>query len=104
MVSREVKRELCERVVIPTVVYGSEKWTLSAQERRKIKVFEVMRLRNICGIRRRDRVRNSLIRKRSGYELSLLRRVERNTLTWFGHVERKGEGGLVKGNRRERER
>ena len=47
MISREVKRELYERVVIPTVVYGSEMWSLSAQERIKIKVFEMMCLRNI---------------------------------------------------------
>ena len=36
MISREVKRGLYERVVIQTVVYGSEMWSLSAQERRKI--------------------------------------------------------------------
>ena len=36
MISREVKRELYEIIVIPTVVYGSEMWPLSAQERRKI--------------------------------------------------------------------
>ena len=30
------KTELYERVVIPTVVYGSETWSLSASERRKI--------------------------------------------------------------------
>ena len=47
MISREVKRELYERVVIPTVVYGSETWSLSAQERIKIGVFEMMCLRNI---------------------------------------------------------
>ena len=63
MISREVKRELYERVVIPTVVYGSETWSLSAQERRKIEVFEMMCLRNICGIRRVDRVRNAIIRE-----------------------------------------
>ena len=56
IISREVKRELYERVVIPTVVYGSKTWSLSAQERRKIEVFEMMCLRNICGIRRVDRV------------------------------------------------
>ena len=27
MISREVKRKLCERVVTPTVVYGSETWS-----------------------------------------------------------------------------
>ena len=39
MTSREVKRELYEKVVIPTVVYGSETWALSAQKSRKIEVF-----------------------------------------------------------------
>ena len=38
MISREIKQELWERVVIPTVVYGSEMWSFSAQERRKIEV------------------------------------------------------------------
>ena len=66
MISREVKRELYERVVIPTVVYGSETWLLSAQERRKLQVFEMMCLSNICGIRRVDRVRNAIIRERCG--------------------------------------
>ena len=64
MICREIKRELYERVVIPTVVYGSETCSLSAQERIKIEVFEVMCLRYICSIRRVDRVRNSLVRKR----------------------------------------
>ena len=36
MIPSEVKWELYERVVIPTVVYGSETWSLSAQKRRKI--------------------------------------------------------------------
>ena len=31
MISREIKRDLYERIVIPTVVYGSETWSLSAQ-------------------------------------------------------------------------
>ena len=50
--------------MIPTVVYGSEIWSLSAQERRKIEVFEMVCLRNICGIRRVDRVRDAIIRER----------------------------------------
>ena len=92
MIPREIKRELYERVVIPTVVYGSKTWALSAQERRKIEVFEMMCLRNICGIRGVDRVRN---RERCGCELRLLERIERNLSKWFGHVERMGEERLV---------
>ena len=72
MISIEVKRELYERIAIPTVVYVSKTWALSAHERRKIEVFEMMCLRNICGIRRLDRVRNGIIRERCVCELSLL--------------------------------
>ena len=39
-------------------------WSLSAQERRKTEVFEMMCLRNICGIRRVGRVRNAIMRER----------------------------------------
>ena len=39
VISRELKRELYERVVIPSIVYGSETWSLSTQGRRKIGVF-----------------------------------------------------------------
>ena len=62
MISRKVKRELYERGVIQTVVYGSET-IISAQERRRIELFEMMCLRNICGIRRVERVRNAIIRE-----------------------------------------
>ena len=69
---------------------------VSAQEKRKIDIFEMMCLRNICGIRRVDRVRNAIIRERCGCELSLLERIERSVLKRFGHVERMGEERLVK--------
>ena len=80
MISRELKLELYERIVIPTLVYGSETWSLSARERRKIEVFEMMRFRNIFGIRRVDRVRNAIIRTRCGCELSVLEIIERKVL------------------------
>ena len=41
-------------------------------------------------------MKNALIRERCGYELSVLERIERNVLKWFGHVERKGEERLIK--------
>ena len=69
------------------MVYGSEKWSLSVQQRRKLEVFEKMCLRSICGIRRVNRMKNLQMRKRFWCELSVLERVERNILKWFGHVE-----------------
>ena len=90
-ISREVKRESYERVVIPTVVYVSETWSLSEQERRHIEVFEMMCLSNICGVRRVDRVRNAITRERCECELSVLERIERKVLKLFEYVERMGE-------------
>ena len=92
----EVKRELYERAVIRTVVYGLETWSLSTQERRKVEVFEMMCFRNICGIRRVDRVRNATMRERCGCELSVLEQLERSMLKGFRHVERMEEERLVK--------
>ena len=50
------------RVVIPTLIYGSETW-LNAQARRQTEVFAIMCLRKICSIRRIIRVRNSYKRE-----------------------------------------
>ena len=83
-------------MVIPSVEYDSETWSLSAQVRRKTEVLGIVCLRNIYGIRRVDRVRNSLITEQWGCELSALERMERNVSIWFGHVERMGEERLVK--------
>ena len=96
MISKEVKRELYENVVKQTVIYDSETWSLSTQERRKIEIFEMTCLRNICGIGRADRLRNSLITERYGCELSVLEIKERKVLKWFRHVERMGKERLVK--------
>ena len=52
-------------------------------------------MRNICCIRRIDRVKSSIVRERCGCELSVLERIERNVLKWIGHMERMGEERLV---------
>ena len=78
VISREIKRALYERRVIPTVVYGPETWTLSVQEKRKYEVFEIMYLRNIYGIRRSERMINSLIKQRRNCKFSVVKKVERS--------------------------
>ena len=53
-------------------------------------------LRNICEKRRVERVRNSLITQRCRWRLSVLERIERKVLKWFGLVKRIGEERLLK--------
>merc|ERR1712074_391147 len=64
-----VKRELYERIVVPTVIYGSESWGMKVEERGKLDVAEMKCLRSMCGVTRMDRVRNEVVRERVlGYE------------------------------------
>ena len=46
-VTLEVKRELYERIVVPTVMYGSETWAMRAEEKNKLDVTEMNCLRSI---------------------------------------------------------
>jgi len=94
--SMEAKRGLYESVIVPTVLYGAETWCLSAAERKKVDVFEMKCLRSMLGVTRRDRVRNEMVRERTGVVRELSRRVDERVLGWFGHVERMNEERLVK--------
>ena len=83
-----VKKVLYEKVVVPTVMYGSELWGMEVTERQKLNVFEMKCLRNMTGVSRLDRVKNEVVRAKTGVRRELAARVDMNVLRWFGHVER----------------
>ena len=91
-----VKRVLYERVIVPTVTYGSELWGMKERERRKLNVFEMRCLRSMCGVSRLDRLRNEEVRERTGVREELADGVDKNVLRWFGHVERMDDERLLK--------
>jgi len=86
----EVKRELYERIVVPTVMYGSESWGMKVEERDKLDVAEMKCLRSMCGVTRMDRVRNEVVRGRVGVPEKLSKKVDRKVLKWLGRVEQMG--------------
>ena len=94
--SMEAKRSIYEGVIVPTVTYGAETWSLREAERRRLDVFEMKCLRSMVGVTRMDRVRNEVVRERTGVGEALSSRVDRMGLRWFGHMERMEEGRLVK--------
>ena len=55
-----VKGELYERMVVPTVMYGSGSWGMRVEERSKLDAAEMNCLRSMCGVTRWDRCRNEL--------------------------------------------
>ena len=91
-----VKKILYEKVVVPTVMYGSESWGMKVTERQKLNVFEMKCLRSMTGVSRLDRVRNEVVRVRTGVRRELAARVDMNVLRWFSHVERMDNERLLK--------
>ena len=47
-------------------------------------------------IPRKDRIRNVTIRQQIGLEETIIKEIEQNQLTWYGHVQRMAEGRLPK--------
>ena len=70
----ETKRGIYEGIVVPTALYGSEAWVLEKKVKKRTDVAEMSCLRSMCGVTRRDRVRNEEIRKRCGLQRSLSER------------------------------
>ena len=48
----EHSREIHRTIILPVVLYGCEAWSLKLREERRLRVFECMVLRRICGLRR----------------------------------------------------
>ena len=91
-----IKKVLYEKVIVPTVMYGSELWGMKVGERQKLNVFEMKCLRSMAGVSRLDRFRNEEVRGRTGVRRELADRVDMNVLRWFGHVERMDNERLLK--------
>jgi hypothetical protein len=53
-------------------------------------------LRRSSRISKRERIRNVTIRKQIGVEETIVKEIEQNQLTWYGHVQRMAEGRLPK--------
>ena len=53
-------------------------------------------LRSSSRMSRRDTIRNVTIRQQTGLEETVIKEIEHNQLTWYGHVQRMTEGRLPK--------
>jgi len=53
-------------------------------------------LRRSLRIARKERIRNITIRQQIALEETIIKEIEQNQLTWYGHVQRMAEGRLPK--------
>jgi len=77
-----------------SLLYASETWRLTENNKRRVEVTEMESLRRSSRISRKERIRNVTIRQQIGLEETIIKEIEQNQLTWHGHVQRMAEGRL----------
>ena len=90
-----VKKRLYETCIRPSLLYGSETWSLKGSDVKKLVSTECRMLRRIFKISWMDFVSNDMAKKRMGIQ-SIEKYLKENRLRWFDHVERRENSHLVK--------
>jgi hypothetical protein len=96
LLSKNLKIKIYRNIILPVVLYGSETWSLTLREERKLRVFENMVLRRVFGPRR-DEATGEWRRLHNG-ELNdlysspyVVRVIKSRRMRWAGYVARMGE-------------
>src|SRR5664279_960447 len=84
--SPKVKGKLYSACVQCVMIYGSETWTMNAEDMQRLERAERMMIRWICGVTLKDRNSGEELRERLE---SVSDKVRLGRVRWFGHVERK---------------
>jgi hypothetical protein len=79
-----------------SLLYGSETWRLTESNKRRVEATEMDALRRYSRISRKDKIRNVTVRQQIGLEETIIKEIEQNQLTWYGHFQRMAEGRLPK--------
>jgi len=86
-VRTETILKIYNTLIVPTLLYGSENWTLTASQRRRIEVAEMELLRPLAGYTLHDHKTNDFIRR----ELKItgtLDKIDEYRLNWHLHLQR----------------
>ena len=91
-VSFSTKMKLYKTLVLSTLLYGCESWTLTADSTKRIQAFRNKCYRRMLGISWKDLKTNEFVQRgikaRAGQQENLLGIVKRRKLAWFGHISR----------------
>ena len=95
-ISREAKVGMDERIIEPSLLYGCETWVLNVRGRKRMEAVEMNCLRNICGLRRIDRIPNVEIRRMCGKNVSVSQRMDQGVLRCLNMLKEWGMRGWLK--------
>ena len=91
----KVKVRLYDSLVLSTLKYGAETWSMTAANMKKLEAAHHKWLRRILGITWRDMVTNEEVRKRTGMG-KIEDTLRKSRLRWFGHMHRTDTNRLPK--------
>ena len=94
--SQNCAKILHEKMLVPTLLYGSECMVWKPKERWKIQAVQMDNLRGMLGVKRVDKMKNEEIRRKFGIEKGVNELINESVLRWFGHMERMPSERLVK--------
>jgi hypothetical protein len=79
-----------------SLLYGSETWRLTENNKRRVEATKMDALRKSSRISRKERIKNVTIREEIALEQTIIKEIEQNQLTCYGQVQRMAEGRLPK--------
>jgi len=86
-VRTETVLKLYNTLILPTFLYGSENWTLTASQRRRIEAAEMKLLRPLAGYTLYDHKTNNSIRKELRIT-SIPDKIDEYRKKWLLHIQR----------------
>jgi hypothetical protein len=87
-VKEATKTRIAETIIFPAVTYGSESWTMSKKERKKMDAFELWKWRRILRVSWTEKRTKLSVLEEVNPKRSLEATILRLKLRYFGHVMR----------------
>ena len=84
----KLKGKVYKTVINPEMLYGAETWATTKRQGKRIEVTEMRMLPWMCGVTRKDKIRNEYIRGTTRVAQASKKITERR-LIWYEHVMRR---------------
>ncbi|BHF65468.1 hypothetical protein SprV_0200847900 [Sparganum proliferum] len=89
------KLKMYKAVILPTLLYGAETWTVYTKQARRLNHFHLSCLRRILGLKWQDRIPDTDVLERTGI-LSIYTILRQMQPRWSGHLVRMDDERLPK--------
>jgi hypothetical protein len=85
-IRKDRKLNIYNALIKSSLLYGSETRRLTEVNKRRVEGTEMDALRRSSRMSRKDKIRYVTIRQQIGLEETVIKEIEQNQLTWYGHV------------------